>query len=310
MNRIITLTMNPTIDRSTSVENVAAEQKLRCDAPRLEPGGGGVNVSRAIHRLGGESLAIYPAGPPIGDLLQELLAEEGIHQRTHSIAEPTRQNLMVKDETSGQQYRFNMPGPKLSREEWQKYLTMVGEDLERGDYVVASGSLPRGVPHDFYARLAVVVHEHDGRMALDTSEEELCLAAEEGVYLLKPNMRELAHLAGEEIESEEHAIEVAQDLVNKGKAQVVVVSLGAGGALWVSKDQMEYVRAPTVSIKSKIGAGDSMVAGIVLSLARGKTVRDAVLFGVAAGSAAVMTPGTELCRREDTERLYARMQER
>jgi 6-phosphofructokinase 2 len=307
MQTVITLTMNPTLDKSATVVNVVAERKLRCEPPRHEPGGGGVNVSRAIQRLGGESLALYPAGGPTGQMLQDLLDQEGLNHHPIPIENLTRQNLTVLEESTGQQFRFGMPGPMLRDAEWQRCLDELSGIDPKSDYIVASGSLPPGVAEDFYARVARLARDLGSRTLVDTSEEALCLAAREGVYLLKPNMRELRQLAGCEIKDESEQEAVAEEIVESGQAEVVVVSLGSAGALLVSSEGSERLRAPTVPIESKIGAGDSMVAGIVLGLARGQALPDAVRFGMAAGAAAVMTHGTELCRREDTERLYERM---
>jgi len=304
MERIVTLTMNPSIDINSSVEHVIADRKLRCKPSSYEPGGGGINVSRAIQRLGGNSSALYPAGGTFGQMLQNLLEQEGIPHFPIPIEESTRENFTILEESSGRQFRFGMPGPTLRETEWKRCLgTLVAFDL-KPNYVVASGSLPRGVPEDFYAQLAQIASGFGVRLIVDTSGEPLRLASQAGVYLLKPNMNEIQSLVEHEIQDELELEEIARELVEKGHSEVIVISLGAGGALMVSKDGCEHVRAPMVPIKSKIGAGDSMVGGVVLSLERDQSLRDAVCFGVAAGAAAVMTPGTELCRREDTERLY------
>jgi 6-phosphofructokinase 2 len=145
------------------------------------------------------------------------------------------------------------------------------------------------------------------RVVVDTSKEALARAAEAELFMLKPNLRELSQIAGRELEEEEQQIAAAGKLIERGKAELVMVSMGAGGALLVTKDGGEHLRTPTVPIRSKVGAGDSTVAGVVLALARGMEVREAVRFGMAAGAAAVMTPGTELCRREDAERLFEKI---
>ena len=301
---IITLTMNPAIDVSTSVGQVVAERKLRCKAPAYEPGGGGINVARAVKRLGGESTAVYVAGGPTGQMFQQLLNDEGLDQTPLSIAGATRESFTALDESSSQQYRFNMPGPALREEEWRRCLEVLETWSRKPEYLVASGSLPPKVPTDFYARVAATAKKLGARMVVDTSGDALTQAAQAGVYLLKPNMNELQTLAGEEIEDETRIEQVARDIVQTGRCEALVVSLGAAGAILATKERFERFRAPTVAIKSKVGAGDSMVAGLVLSLARGKSLREAMLFGVSAGAAAVTTPGSELCRREDTERLY------
>jgi 6-phosphofructokinase 2 len=307
MNAIVTLTLNPTIDVNTRVEHVIAERKLRCQAPHHEPGGGGINVSRAIHRLGGDSLAIYLEGGTVGSLLKQLLEKEGVRHRVVHIDGMTREDVNVLEEASDRQFRFGMPGPDVREQEWQACLEELFSVQPVPEYLVASGSLPPGVRDDFYARVARRAKQRGIKVLLDSSGKALRLGAEAGVYLLKPNMRELQELAGREISAESHQEDAAKRLIQKDHCQVVIVSLGAAGALLVTEDKCERLRAPTVAIRSKVGAGDSMLAGTVLALSRGMPIREAALFGVAAGSAAVQTPGTELCRREDAERLYEQM---
>jgi 6-phosphofructokinase 2 len=308
---IVTMTFNPALDTSTSIHHVVPEQKLRCKPPLHDPGGGGINVARAVHRLGGDSLAIFTQGGPMGQLLAQLLVEEAVPHTPILIEGFTRESFTVRDETSEQQYRFSLPGPELSEEEYERCFAVLDALDPKPDYLVASGSLTPGAFQDAYVRLARLVRGWGGRFILDSYGEPYTRAVDEaGVYLLKPNMRELKHLMGQEIESEEHQEEAARGLVDSGKAEVVVVSLGAAGALFVTKDEMERIRAPTVNIRSKIGAGDSMVGGITLGLVRGMDLREAARFGVAVGSATVMTEGTDLCRREDAERLYDRMRRR
>lgn len=307
MENILTLTMNPAIDKSSSVGNVVAERKLYCSAPRFEPGGGGINVSRAVRKLGGESLALYPSGGPTGEMLQFLFDQEGLTHLPIPIKGWSRENLIVMEESTGRQYRFGMPGPYIDNEEWQRCLHELSDIIPRPDFIVASGSLPPGVQSDFYARVARIGKEINAKVIVDASGEALKLALQEDVYLIKPNVREFRELVGSEIREESQIKSAAMTIVESGQTDVIVISLGAGGAIVASKDGTEHIMPPTVPIISKVGAGDSMVAGIVLSLARGMFQRDAVRFGIAAGTAAVMTPGTELCRREDTERLYEQM---
>ena len=305
--KIATLTMNPAIDKSSAVTQVVAEWKLRCEPPTYEPGGGGINVSRAIRKLGGESAAFYAAGGLAGRMLSDLLDREGLLHRAMSIAGVTRENFTVMEKSSGQQYRFGMPGPTLQEAEWRRCLEEICGLLPQVDYLVASGRLPPGVPSNFYGQLAQLAREHNTRLIVDTSGKALRLAVEEGVFLIKPNLREFAELTGREGVDELQEDHLAQELVSANKCEAVVVSLGAAGVLVASAEGTERVQAPLVPIKSKVGAGDSTVAGIVLALSRGKSWREAVRFGVAAGAAAVMTPGTELCRREDVETLYEQL---
>jgi len=307
MKAIVTFAMNPAIDKSSSVDHVLPESKLYCKAPHYEPGGGGVNVARAIRKLGGESALLYPAGGLTGHKLKDLLDQEGINQRPVLIQGMTRESLVVLEESTGQQFRFGMPGPALSKEECERCLHELSTISPQPDYLVASGSLPPGVPFDFYARVARIGKDQGARVIIDASGEALNQALREGVYLIKPNYREFRDLVGREMKEEWQITAEAVKLVESGRCKIVVISLGAAGALMVSEEIVEHLRTPAVPIVCKVGAGDSMVAGAVLSLARGETPRHAVLFGIAAGAAAVMTPGTELCRREDAERLYGKM---
>ena len=306
MQTIVTITMNPTVDKSANVSEVVAERKLRCTDPRREPGGGGINVARAIRRLEGHSTAVFPAGGLTGRVLRELLNQEGITQDSVSTEMWTRENLTIFEESTEQQYRFGMPGPTLREAEWRQCLARI-EVAERPGYVVASGSLPPGVPEDFYARVSRTAKDVGARFLLDASGTPLRQAASEGVFLLKPNAREFAELTGQPLESERQQERLGLDLVDNGSCEVLVLSLGAAGVLLVTHDRVERIRSPSVPIQSKVGAGDSMVAAIVLGLARGLDVRAAVGFGVAAGAAAVMTPGSELCRPADVKRLHARL---
>ena len=307
MPSIVTLTMSPAIDESTSVPYVLPDRKLRCQAPAYEPGGGGINVARAIRKLGGEALACFPVGGPTGERLKGLLDEEGVRYTAVPVAGWTRENLNVLEEVSGRQFRFCMPGATLGEHEWPVFLDWVRGLRPPPAFLVASGSLPPGVPIDFYARLAAVGREIGSRVILDTSGPALARAAEAGVYLLKPSLREFQALVGEPDGGESNLARLATAAVKRGWCEVLVISLGASGALWVTASERERLGSPPVRVRSTVGAGDSMVAGIVLSLARGESLAEGVRFGVAAGAAAVMNPGTALCRREDVEQLRAQV---
>lgn len=305
MPTIVTLTANPALDKSAEADHVMPEHKLRCRNLQQEPGGGGINVARAIKKLGGEAVAYFFSGGASGQVLQGLLDAEAVTHQPVPISNPVRESLTIYETSTTLQYRFNMPGPTVTATEWEACLSTMGQLQPRPDYLVASGSLPPGMPGDFYARLAQMAKREGIRMVLDTSTSEaLHLALEEGVFLIKPNLREFRFLADSDLEREADQEAFAREMVAKQQSQVVVVSLGAAGVLLISKDGCERLRAPTVPIKSKVGAGDSTVAGIVLALARNRSLREAVQFGVAAGAAAVMTPGSELCRLEDTEKLH------
>lgn len=307
MHKIITITLNPALDKSSRVSHVLPEKKLRCSDPVFEPGGGGINVSRAIKKLGGESCAWFLQGGPTGQSLCNLLTNEEIDYWTVETKNWTRENLMIVEEATGNQYRFGMPGPQTLEDEWKQCLQKLREmkESELPEFVVASGSLPPGVPSDFYLQLAVLAHEKNFKLIVDTSGDALLKAAGEGVYLLKPNLGELAALVGKDEISALEQEDIALQVLDEGKCQVLVVSLGPRGAMLASKEGgISYVVPPTVMQKSAVGAGDSMVAGMVLSLLKGYSLPEVVRYGVAAGTAATMTPGSELCRKVDTEEIY------
>lgn len=307
MKKIVSIAMNPSIDKSATVERVIAERKLYCKMPTYEPGGGGVNVSRAIKKLGGESKLLYPSGGFSGQILNDLLEKEKIDHNPFSINGAIRENLIILEESTGLQYRFSMPGPVLREEEWLRCLEELRNIKPEPDYIVASGSLPFGVPEDFYALIARIGKEKSIRVIVDAPAKNLKPVLNEGVYLIKPNIREFREIFNGKIREEPQVKERAKAIVEAGQSEVVVISLGAGGVILAFDGTIEHILAQAVPVISKVGAGDSMVAGIVLSLARGMGEYQAIKFGVAAGTAAVMTPGTELCRREDTERLYQEM---
>lgn len=303
MAKIVTLTVNPTIDKSSSVDTVASEIKLRCDPPEFHAGGGGVNVTRAIKKLGGESTAIFTAGGGTGHMLNQLLENEQISTKTIAISGLTRENLTVYEKSSGLQYRFGMPGPEIT--EWQGCIDATLE--ENADYIVASGSLAPSMPDDFYKILAGAVKETDSKLIVDTSGKALEACASAGVFLLKPNLHELEILSGEKFQSEDHMLLNARKMIADGMAEVFVISMGGSGAMMITADKAVKMRPPVVPIQSKVGAGDSMVGGIVWSLGNGDDLTTAVRYGISAGSAAVMTPGTELCRAEDVLNIFNRI---
>ena len=304
---ILTLTINPTLDKSTVIDRVVPEHKLRCRNPSYEPGGGGINVSRAIKKLGGQSIALYTSGGPTGNTFDSLLKKENIAHRSIPIGEWTRESFVVLEEATGLQYRFNMDGPSLNKTEWQEAIKMVRKGRPKPDYIVGSGLLPPGVPDDFYARLAKIGRDLGARVIIDTSGEPLRLALQGHPFMIKPNLRELGTLAGRELQSTSEQGEFAMEMVIKGQSDIVVVSLGASGALLATQRGLQRLKAPEVPVISKVGAGDSMVAGIIIGLASDKTITDAVRYGVAAGTSAVMSPGSELCSLDDTERLFPRV---
>lgn len=306
MPSIVTITFSPCIDKSTSVTSLIAEKKLKCAAPKLEPGGGGINIARAIKKLGGKAVAIFPSGGYTGKFFNHLMERENVPSLIIETANETRENIIVLDDSTNNQYRFGMPGTELSEPEWKQCLLAV-EEIKEVEFIIASGSLPPGVPLNIYAQLAKIAKNKNAKFIVDTSGEPLIHAADEGVYLLKPNLGELSSLAGKNELQPDEIKEIAKAIIAKEKCEVMVVSMGEAGAMLVTKDITEIITPPRVIRKSTVGAGDSMVAGIVFYLSQGKTLVEAVQYGVACGTAATMNTGTELCRKEDADILFKRI---
>lgn len=301
---ILTLTMNPAVDKSTSVDALIPEKKLRCSNVVTEAGGGGINVSKAIKKLGGESIALFPSGGNNGKLLEKYLQELDINFQTIPFEGETRESFAVSEEKTGSQFRFVLPGESLTEEQVKSSLDFVRNMDPRPEYVVASGSLPPGVPEDYFQQLAVICHERESKLIIDTSGLPLQLAVKEGVYLLKPNLNELATLAGKSSLELNEVDDAALELIRAGKCEVMIVSLGASGALLVTRDGYEHFPAPSVKKQTTVGAGDSMVAGMTYKLSQGADMRDVVRFGIACGTAATMNRGTQLFNPSDVEKLY------
>jgi 6-phosphofructokinase 2 len=303
MSKIVTLTLNPALDKSTTVNAIVPDRKLRCAMPVFEPGGGGINVSRAIKKIGGESTAIYLCGGHGGKYLQYLLEREGVESVVVEFEGQTRENLIVVDTSSNSQYRFGMPGAELKKGEWKQCLAIL-ESMKDVGFIVASGSLPPGVPMDFFGQLAAVGKKVNAKVIVDTSGEPLKHAISEGVFMIKPNLGELSRLYGVDELQEADVLKAAHSIIHNGGCEVMVISMGASGAMLVTKDLVIEAPAPTVKKRSTVGAGDSMVAGMVSALSDGRSWLEVLHYGIATGTATTMNAGTELCRKEDVERLY------
>lgn len=306
MLKIITLTFSPCIDKTASTPELIPEKKLRCSSPTLHPGGGGINVARAIIKLGGQVIAVYAAGGYTGKYFNALLEKQNVPAIIIETKNETRENIIIVDQSKNQQYRFGMPGTELTMDEWQQCLYAI-EKRNDIEFIVASGSLPPGVPLDIYARLAVIAKKKNAKLIVDTSGEALKHAAEEGVYLIKPNIGELALLVGVEKIDNSEIVDLGKKLILKGSCEILVVSMGEKGAMLITKDEDHHVTPPQVERRSTVGAGDSMVAGLVLAISNGQPLQQVLKYGVACGTAATMNPGTELCKKEDVEVLIQTM---
>ena len=306
MSQIVTITFNPCIDKSAMVAKLIPEKKLSCSEPHFEPGGGGINVARAIKKLGGEATAIYPAGGYTGNFFNELLAKERIPSIIVDVENPLRENVIMLEESSNNQFRFGFPGARLLEREWQQCIDAIDE-ITDAEYLVASGSLPEGVPDDIFARLAAISKKKNLKLVVDTSKVALKHAANEGVYMLKPNLTELSSILGRKELTIGEVITAGKEIIAKKFCEVLLVSLGEKGAMLFTTDKDLKASSPKVEKRSTVGAGDSMVAGFVLSLSQGKIFEDALRYGVACGTAATMNPGTELCDKKDADALFQRI---
>jgi 6-phosphofructokinase 2 len=305
MKPIITLTLNPTIDGSASADVIQPIRKIRTSDEHYHPGGGGINVARVVEELGGKARALYLAGGATGAILDDLLRNADIAAERIAIKGYTRIAHTVFERSSGQEFRFVPEGPEVSAEEWDSCLSAL--ETFDFDFVVASGSLPRGLPADAYTRVVDIAGRKKARVILDTSGPALRQTLDKGVYLIKPNLRELEELTGRSLPDTAAQVAAARTLIAANAAQIVALTLGNEGALLVSKDEAWSADVPAVVAQSAVGAGDSFVGGVTLALAIGKPLREVLASGVAAGTAAVLSPGAGLSRRDDVERLYAEL---
>lgn len=302
MFSIATLTMNPAVDLAYEVEKVVATHKLRASGERYNPGGGGINVARIFVRLGGNARCHYPSGGPMGVAFDGLVDLHQLVKVRIPIAGNTRASAHVFERSTRREFRFVPEGPELSEAEWQACLdSLKGAS---GDYVVVSGSLPHGVPDDFYARAGRIARESGARFVLDSSGAALaCGLAEGGVEFVKPSESELSGLVGSELRDIADIKQAACEIVASGKARIVAVTMGERGAVLAVEDRSYYLPAVPIEALSAVGAGDSFVAAMTFRLCAGDTPEEAFRFAIAAGSAAVLTPGTQMCMPEDIARL-------
>lgn len=303
MTDIVTITPNPAVDLSTSVEKILPVYKLRGTSQQRDPGGGGINVARVIRRLGGDVRAIYPVGGATGDLLRRLLDREGVPSQTFPITEETREDFFVTEASTGRPFRFILPGPSLSEGEWQQCLTLLCGIEPSPRFVVASGSLPRGVPDDFYARVTRIATRLGAKMVLDTSGPALAAAVAEGVDLIKPNLREMRELAGHEPNNAGEWEASAKALVHNGKVGTVALTMGHLGAVLVTRDQVLRAEPLPITPAGAVGAGDSFLGALLWRFASRSNLEEAFRYAVAGGAAALLNPGTSLCLPDDVERL-------
>ncbi|MGE0778540.1 1-phosphofructokinase family hexose kinase [Mycolicibacterium sp.] len=300
---IVTLTMNTALDVTADAERVVPTEKIRCRTVRYDPGGGGVNVAKFAAALGVPAAAVFTAGGSTGSRVVDLMDVPGVTTIPVEIAGPTRESFTVSEGASGEQYRFVLPGPALSADEQARCLDTVRRAAVSAQFVVASGSLPPGVPPQFYQRVADMCRDTGARLILDASGGGLRHVTS-GVHVLKPSLRELRECVGRELQTEAEQLDAALELIDRGVTDAVVVSLGARGALSVTSAGAERLPAVAVPVVSSVGAGDAMVAGIVAGLVCGWPLSKAVRYGIAAATAKLQTPGTAVFDRDAVEHHF------
>ncbi|MCP4319795.1 MAG: 1-phosphofructokinase family hexose kinase [Hyphomicrobiales bacterium] len=302
MPDILAIALNPAVDVSCEAESVRPTLKIRTRNQRHDPGGGGVNVARVVVELGGSAEVVYLSGGATGALLDDCLERTSVRLHRVRIEQPTRVAYIVHENQTSFEYRFVPEGPQIVPAD----LCNVFAHIERfeGTYVVASGSLPKGAPSESYAKMAEIAGRQNKRFILDASGPALREAlSTKAVFLVKPSIGELQGLVGRTLD-EDGARNAALEIVEAGRARYVAVSMGMEGAFLASENGVIRLPARHVRLRSAVGAGDSFVGAVVFSLAAGNDVEQAFRLGIAAGAAAVMTTGTQLCRLQDVEALF------
>jgi len=303
--RIVTLALNPAVDVAAEAEAVRPAHKIRTFNERFDPGGGGVNVARVVRTLGGEAHALLFLGGATGALLQEMLDATSLSWESLPIQGRTRISLTVHDRGSGQEYRFVPEGPVVAEREWRAMLDRL-ETVE-ADWLVASGSLPRGVPDDFYASVSEIAERRRIPFVVDTSGQALRAVTAKNVSLLKLSLRELEWLLRRTLPNEAAQEKAAAELMRTGKLDRLALSLGAAGALLATREEAYRVPGQRVPVRSAVGAGDSFLAAMVLAYARGAPDAEALAWAAAAGTAVVAHFGTAQVSREETEAWFAKI---
>ncbi|WP_424944762.1 1-phosphofructokinase family hexose kinase [Aliiroseovarius crassostreae] len=307
---ILTVTLNPTLDMSTDADRVQPEAKIRCDAPTLDPGGGGTNVARAVKILGGQATAFVALAGFRGQQVAALLDREALPYHSFDLPGETRLSLAVGNRADGDQYRFVMPGPTWREEDVNRCLSQIKDTLPADAFLVLSGSMPPGVEPGFIAALSDTALAAGARLVLDTSGPTLANAARgrsAGLSVLRLDQAESEDLAGHSLPTPEDSVAFGLALLERRAAEIVVMGRGAEGSVLVGPTGAFFARGQKVPVKSKVGAGDSFLGAFTLSLARNEPPEQALCHGVAAASAAVMSAATALCAREDVAGILPRV---
>ena len=303
MPNLLTITFSPCIDKSVKIPILLPEKKMHCSFPVYEPGGGGINIARAIRKLGFITTAIYPAGGSSGLEFGKMLHQEGVPVIVVETNNEIRENLHVVDQASNLQYRFVMPGVSLLQQEIEGCMAAIKNSPDSA-FIIISGSMPPGVPADIFQQIGKIARDKNAKLIIDTSSEALLHTKDCGVFLLKPNISELSILAGRKEIHLDEIETVAREVMAKGYCEILVISIGASGAIMVTGDKIFRAIPPVIKPKGTVGAGDCLVAGLVIAFSQGKSMEDTIRYGVSCGTAACLNEGTALCRPEDVYRIF------
>lgn len=304
---ILTITLNPSIDISVLVPQLITNEKLRCESYEKEVGGGGINVAKGLHRLGLPTQALFFSGGHNGQFIESKLAGEGLQIHPLRLPLETRENITVTDQSNQNEYRLVNKGNEIHPDEEQLVLDKMNELDIKPIYLVLSGSHPPGLSNSFVKKVALWCQDHQCKLVLDLPAEPLGEAFEYKPYLIKPNLKEISQIAGKAELTIPEAIEVAREWIEKGYAGVVVISLGSRGAIICSKKEVHALAPPKVTSLSTVGAGDSMVAGLLYKLHLRASLKDVLMMGIACGTAATLSRGTKLFDKDQAFKLYDRI---
>ena len=300
---IYTLTLNPAVDRELTVPAMEFDSVLRASESRVDFGGKGFNVSRLLKGMEKSSTAVGFLGGNAGELLQSGLQSLGISTDFVWVAGETRTNVSIVTQTHDHYIKVNEKGPLVDADKQKELLEKIDTLAKQGDWWVLAGSMPPGVAGDFYARIVNVLNNHEANAILDTTGEALRLGCAEKPYLIKPNAEEVHALTGMPVDSTTEIAAAAAELRKMG-AENVVISMGKAGALMQSAEETWLTRSPKIQEKNPIGAGDSMVGGLVWALTQGIALKESLGWGVASGAATASLSGTEVGSRPLIEELF------
>jgi 1-phosphofructokinase family hexose kinase len=303
---IYTLTLNPAVDRELTVPAMEFDSVLRASEARLDFGGKGFNVSRLLKAMNETSIAVGYVGGNAGELLQKGLQRLGIGTDFVWVSEETRTNVSIVTQSHDHYIKVNEKGPFVNSSRQKELLDKIDSLSKAGDWWVLAGSLPPGVPNDIYARVIHVLNKYGANAILDTSGESLKLGCAEKPYLVKPNADEAHAITGLPVNSPAEIAAAAAEIRRTG-AQNVVVTMGKAGALLDASDGTWLIHTPKIQEKNPIGAGDSMVGGLVWALTQHIPLKEALGWGVASGAATASLPGTEVGTRPLIEQLYSQV---